>query len=135
MKNWNRVAVVLGIVTAGLIAYDLLIASRGDGGDTISEVFAWYSGVYALIPAMAGVICGHWFINNCRTKRNVKALVAYGILAVLVTLLSPRVEAFRTITQCYSGVFLVSLVVGTVFWPQCRETIAEAREKEHLEGE
>ena len=58
------VIAVLAAVAVGLIIFDIFLATNSEKGDTISEIIAFYSSRSLLIPAVAGVLIGHFWIYN-----------------------------------------------------------------------
>lgn len=59
--------IVIGVLIAifvGLIIFDIFLAINKEQGDTISEIIAFYSSKSLLIPAMAGILIGHFWWPN-----------------------------------------------------------------------
>lgn len=60
--------IIMGVVTAGLIAWDIYVAVKGrkrknhpEEGPTISEVVHGMGRKYLIVPVAAGVLIGHFF--------------------------------------------------------------------------
>ena len=60
IKTSFKTVWVLGIVTAGLIAFDIYAFKTPEKGDTISELILLIS-QHPVVPFIAGVLCGHLF--------------------------------------------------------------------------
>jgi len=111
--NWRMITGIIIVLTIIiLIGYDILIDAEGGVATTISRVTIETSIENHVIPAAAGVLCGHLFI----LKRNNK-WYWLGIIFLI------GVGIFKMITA-HNGVvnpifpFLLGLGLGGLVWYQ-----------------
>lgn len=63
--TWRAATILILIVmTALLVVWDILAASNKTPGDTITEVIRDVSHRWPILPFAAGLLCGHLFFSK-----------------------------------------------------------------------
>lgn len=83
MKHWNtrKTTIVILLVTiAGLMGWDIFVATNPAQGDTISEVVLSWAMRVALVPLALGTLIGHLFWPRVGGKYHLDVIVLAVIL-------------------------------------------------------
>ena len=53
--------IVLAVVVAALVVWDIVVATTPPPADTISEVVLAFARNHPVVPLIVGILCGHLF--------------------------------------------------------------------------
>lgn len=81
--SWYKIGTIIVIAVGVLlwIGWDIVVATNKEKGDTISEIIRFVSRHSLLVPAMLGILLGHWMIPA--SAYNMKWWVTLIILSIL----------------------------------------------------
>jgi hypothetical protein len=120
--------ILLGIV-AGLISYDIYLASNNVRGDTISEIVAHYAKRSIFIPLALGILIGHflwpssWVVSGWITLSVLGVLGGTALGLDLYELFKGGIydftlRTFLLIRQYPIIIFTASVFIGRLIWCQ-----------------
>ena len=116
---WSPLAtqIVVGIVTAIIIGFDIWLASNGVPGDTISVVIHKWAILAPFIPYVWGVLTGHFFLPmHSPVFREPWASIVLGSSGIIMILLGILLRYFAITAPPLFFVF-VGICAGHYFFP------------------